>query len=497
MKLFGITDVYGKTVVSWLVVCLAVTPVGAATLSRKAQVEEWAARLTVADIGPLIHALGDADASVRGAAAEGLERFHGEVGFGVIVHQMTKHANPEWKAIGRKVFGEIGSLEVIRSLIVAMELKDPPGLVSQRISIRKVMRLIYDLANLDPANKTIALRKLDEPDPALVPRLKALRDPNPAVRRAIIVPLGWWNDPYAIPELSRAVGDREPSVRRLAVLALGLYWQQEVVEPLTKALTDSDATVRRAAAVALGHFQDGSAVPPLAKALRDPDPAVQRAALDALGDIEDPSALEALVKASGHQDETLRYLAMVAIGRRTTPEAYTILINALEHPDPSTQMAAVSGIQRSFSVNGAIEDPDRLPDWSMMVKVLKYRGSTDIRHWALRVLRRQANPRAIPALLEAAREDDAALRISVALALGATQDVQAWPGLEWLSRDQNASVREAVITVMGSFSHEGAPAKLRAALKDPDAAVRVAAQKGLAERGISAEMEVFGEREKP
>ena len=192
---------------------------------------------------------------------------------------------------------------------------------------------------------------------------------------------------------------------RLAVVQkLELNRDQDAVGPLIFALKDKDAEVRSAAAKALMHFADRRAVAPLIEMLHDSAPTVRAAVAETLGHLEDPVAVNHLVgflrddnpevrnatarslnrlgwKPGTDSHRMLQLLAMgnlqqlVALGR----EGVAPLLDILRNGPPNKQFSAVKAL-------GKINDPRVLP---AMMEALK-NNSTAVRIAALGTLERLA-----------------------------------------------------------------------------------------------------------
>jgi HEAT repeat protein len=122
---------------------------------------------------------------------------------------------------------------------------------------------------------------------AIEPLSRALRDPDPCVRRMAALKLGRSGEPRAIAALTSALADAEPELRAVGALGLGYAEDPASIDPLGDVLDDGSPEVRAAAAWALGEIEDARAIPLLIPVLRgDADPAVRRVAAWALGSIE-------------------------------------------------------------------------------------------------------------------------------------------------------------------------------------------------------------------
>ncbi|HJL25680.1 MAG TPA: HEAT repeat domain-containing protein, partial [Polyangiaceae bacterium LLY-WYZ-15_(1-7)] len=205
------------------------------------------------------------------------------------------------------------------------------------------------------------LRALRDPDPAVrreaadaagAVRLRAagpllaewLEDPDPDVRAGAARALGRIGDPRPVPSLVRALGDASAAVRRAAVVALAAMGDEEGVEvvvPLLGRLDDDDPEVRVEAAHALGALGDPRAVVPLVGRARDESPDVRQAVYGALGALGDPRASAALVQALRDENQSARLAAIAALGRLGAPRAVEPLVDLLRDRDARAARAAV------------------------------------------------------------------------------------------------------------------------------------------------------------
>ncbi|HUG55155.1 MAG TPA: HEAT repeat domain-containing protein [Vicinamibacteria bacterium] len=136
----------------------------------------------------------------------------------------------------------------------------------------------------------------------------------------------------------------------------------------------------------------------------------------------------------------------------------------------------------------ALKDP-RFVDEA--VRTFRESGADDprVRRYLALALGRLGDPRAVPALLEAAREaapdgprSDPETQVYAVWALGALGDAQAVPALLELTRSEDPGVRKTAVHALGSFPGEATQAALAAALGDPVEDVRWNAAVALARR---------------
>ncbi|PIQ81609.1 MAG: hypothetical protein COV76_07880 [Candidatus Omnitrophica bacterium CG11_big_fil_rev_8_21_14_0_20_64_10] len=154
-------------------------------------------------------------------------------------------------------------------------------------------------------------------------------DPDPAVRWQAATELEALGDPAAVPALIAALADRDSLPRGGAAEALKGIPDRRAVPALIRELRDLDAAVRRAAAEALGKIGDRTAVPALSRALFHRDVELRRKSVEALALLRDPSCSRALVKTFTDWDPGIRTKAAAALVDFGSPEVVPLLIRYL------------------------------------------------------------------------------------------------------------------------------------------------------------------------
>ncbi len=150
---------------------------------------------------------------------------------------------------------------------------------------------------------------------------ESLIDPNPEVRRSVVMQLIQYGE-IATDPLIALLMDDDADVRVHAATALGWVGGSSAVQPLLVALQDSNPYVRRYAARALCWVVDQSAIEGLIGALRDDDNYVRRYAARALGWSQDARAvrplLELLAVEQNHDVREYILTALDDLGERPT-----------------------------------------------------------------------------------------------------------------------------------------------------------------------------------
>jgi len=134
----------------------------------------------------------------------------------------------------------------------------------------------------------------------------------------------------------------------------------------------------------------------------------------------------------------------------------------------------------------ALADPSFADE---LVRVFTGAGADDprVRRYLALALGRLGDPRAVPALIQAAdpkhdASTDPDTQVYAVWALGAIGDPQSVPTLVALARSEDAGVRKAAVHALGSFPGEEARAALLTAVNDPAEDVRWNAAVALARR---------------
>lgn len=181
-------------------------------------------------IQALQKALGDADETVRQAAAASLDALEARTSLDVLLEQLTGDDRGA-RVSAAYALGRISSPKVFMPLLEALKHEDP----DLRAAVAQVLA--------------------DKQHPKTIgPLVKALADPEPGVQVEIIKALAGFSD-RRIPACLEPLLGRADEVALTAVQALGRLGFPEGEGPLLKALTDQRPRIRQAAAEALGKLQ--------------------------------------------------------------------------------------------------------------------------------------------------------------------------------------------------------------------------------------------------
>jgi len=362
---------------------------------------------------------------------------------------------PDWREPLALLVGSLSEAEALRLLNWILRARSP-----EERFLRRDLFLAAELAAESGHAEAMWER--------LWPRLRrALKAEEWWVRQVVPETLGEIGVP-AVPTLMEALKNWDGDVRRAAAEALGKIGDLQAVPALIEALKDDKEWVRWKVAEALGKIGDPQAIPALMEVLKDEDWRVRQAAADALGKIGDRQAVPALL-------ETLKdwygdvSRAAEALGEIGVP-AVPALMEALKNWDWQVRWAAAWAL-------GKIGDLQAVP---ALMEALKDEDK-DVRQTAAEALGKIGVP-AVPALMEALKDEDWRVRQAAARALGEIGDPQALPALIQALKDEY--VREAVEEALGKIGVPAVPALIQA-LKD-DEYVRWAAVGALGKIGVPA-----------
>ena len=307
----------------------------------------------------------------------------------------------------------------------------------------------------------------------------ALRDPDPLVRAHAADALRTFSVPEALPALLPMLQDPEEEVRVAAALAAGELGAPQSLPVLFETLRHGPFHRRRQAAASLCALGDAAAVPALMDALADPSRAVQERAAVALGSLGDSRAVPALIDALGapnimaEERRGLREDLVRALGRLGDRRAVPALIRALKDYDKHVRDAALlslaelGGPQAEDALIGLVDRNifHARPDISALV--------------AIRSLGRMGAVRAMPVLRLVLEDGQLELAPVAARALRQLGDtITAGDMLAWLSSTNSDRRLRAVLTLPTLVDRDALP-HLLSALGDSDAAVRAAVARQL------------------
>jgi len=257
--------------------------------------------------------------------------------------------------------------------------------------------------------------------------VKALSDPNKAVRQAALNGLAKLRAKENVGDICALLSDNDLTVQSAAIETLVKIRSPHTVKHLIPVLQDESEYVRRAAVEVLNEVGDQNAVKDLLNALRDVDWWVKVRAADALGAIGGPKVFDAVLALITDKDEFLRRTAVEILNTSKDPRAVDRLIEALRDEDWWVRERAVDAL-------AAIGDTRAVPHLVTMMEENPEAGQVVIR--ALATL---GDKQAVTPLLKQLDNTNNALR------------KEALRALETLTDDSNAQqVQEAATQLINS-----------------------------------------------
>jgi HEAT repeat protein len=396
---------------------------------------------------------------LRWSASEALEKIH----FDEItdLFKMLEHPDCYVRQTIVKIFGKLGSEQVIPDLLKALEDSDP--------DVRK--------------NATNALSTIGS-EQAISGLLNALESNNSCVRGIAAEGLGRIGSEQAIPGLLNAlerVLDLRGGIlftrlndfhscdaRRRAAYALGEIGSEQAIVGLIKALEDTPHNVRSSIAEALGKIGSEQAVPALIKLLEDDEGDVRSSAVWALGEVGSELALLSLLKTLEDDEENVRSNAAEALGKIGSELAIPYLLKALEDDKGDVGSNAARAL-------GKLGSEQAIP---YLLKVIED-NDKDLRAKAVWVLGQIGYNAAIPRLLRALEDNDSNVQRLAAWALGEIGSKTAIPGLLKALEDNERDVRWRVAWALGEIASERTIPGLFKLIEDDDRDLRESAAKAL------------------
>ena len=391
----------------------------------------------VRTLAPLIRALSDQSEAVQEIAIAALKRLDDRTAITALVPKLSNGTpTVQWRAA--QTLKSLGwnpetTTEQIYYLIATGAIRQLSGFGTEAI---KPLTEFLRTATVDKKSAAAsALGSIGEPA-VFKPLQGLLRDPEPSVRSAAIYALEQAGCREALPMLVAALRDNARNVRIVAAQVLGSLGDDSTVEPLIKLLNDKDWEIRRTALESLGKLGDTRAFPSVAKRLDDTDEGVREVAADALGRVGNETIVEKLVMTLVDAHGGVRQAAARALNKiyprwetsdrvqRMLPE----IQGALRHRDVSVQSAAAGLLKR-------VHRPT--PDGSAPVLT----ASAD-----------QRPPPLVSLLRELMTDADAVVRVAAAETIGRMQLADCAEKLKIALNDADASVKLATQNALAKLA---------------------------------------------
>jgi HEAT repeat protein len=434
-------------------------------------------------IAPLLAALGGSeDDEVRKTIAATLGRIGAPVAVPALLPLLDESA--ELSVVAASALGSIGVEQAVEPLLARLD--DPHAAVRQA-----AVAALHSLGPRDMPERIGSLLASSSPharesaaklaayvgdDGGLELLLLLAADADEAVRRAAVEQLAQFDDARALAAIVDALERGTSSVRAAVIRALGLASAADALDRLLAATDDRDPWVRYYAARSLGHLGEERSVDALVRlATADAVPPVRIAAIDALIEMRSARGLAALAPVAADPDPAVARQALLAIGQSGDARAIPALGHALASGDRARVIAALDALAQGAP-------PSLVGSIAPFAGV----GDPEVRERAVVVLARSGGDEAVAALISAAEEPALTLEMVNALASLSDGDVdRVGRGL----RHTDIAVRCAVIESLGRMQSAHVLPLLADALHDDNEAVRVAAAHALGRVDLRAARE--------
>ncbi|MGH7508857.1 MAG: HEAT repeat domain-containing protein [Gemmatimonadales bacterium] len=312
--------------------------------------------------GPLLVALDDSDPEIRVRAAAALERLGVPDNLVRTIDAGERDAEASEMLVK---FARAGARELLAELVMHSSPQVRQAVVSavQRSGRGDLAAELIRIAagDRDGSLRALALETLRtlRVSEALPVALRALADPDRAVRAAAVGAVAELGGAGVIGSLQEQTLATEPAVRAAAARALGVLGTAEAESDLRRLLGDPDPGVREAAVAGTVHARLRSLVPPVVELLGDSDARVRLRAAQAVSQLGDRSVVPVLLRVFPAAEENVRKSIVVAVGR-LDPGAMRELLDPLEHLLDSETKLALIGTLRRQRIPVAVEVLERL-----------------------------------------------------------------------------------------------------------------------------------------
>jgi len=302
-------------------------------------------------------------------------------------------------------------------------------------------------------------------DPRATAALVAELDRGRVPTSRVLAALGATGDPRALVPVLGLLSSPDAAVRLAAMNALRplVGTDARAADVLLERLGDDDLEVRILAAEYLGLSRASRAVPQLASLTGAGNPPRLRlAAIDALGEIGDPRGRLALIAILREGPPSLHRAAATALTYLADPAAapeLVALIRADRGPTRHHVVRALGGTLRGR----------RDGDVRALFEELAANAPAPVGLAAIASLAAMADPAAVPALVELARDSGADRRRAAVWALGELGAVSAVPLLSGLVGDRDDRLAGDAAWALGEIAASGAEGRAAVAAGDvPD-----------------------------
>jgi HEAT repeat protein len=302
--------------------------------------------------------------------------------------------------------------------------------------------------------RAAAARSLGEiGSPESGPRLMAhLDDRDPGVVIATAEALGAMRYRAAVPELITLLDRAEQPTRRAAAFALGRLGERQAVQPLISKLDRGEPMFRAEALRALKLLDDSSAIPAVIEVARDVDPILVAYVPYVLGKLYRPDWFDWFIGKLEDPNENVRAAIAFSLGLAGEQRATTRLVAALKDARPTARLNAA----RALGLLGAVDARPRLEALALDDPFFRVQDAANIAIEMTHV----STDDVVDRLLRVLEHDQRKVRRSAAVLLGGIEDPKALPALRHAARDDSDElVRDfAAAAVRRMMDSEAVPA---------------------------------------
>lgn len=334
------------------------------------------------------------------------------------------------------------------------------------------------LSDRDPGHRAEATRALaalaDEATGAVDELIVALNDENASVRAGAAQVLGEIGTPAAAAEsgLQKLMKDKNAVVRVSAILALGQVTGSPSADLMINALRDENQSVRDQAASLIVKMGP-PAIQSLSKLMGDTDVGLRVRAIDIVGKIGHTDGVRPLIHAMDDEERQVRDAAILALGD-FGPSAIPMLAELKADASWENRWGATYALMLIATPEAAEPLVAALVDEDERVRTQAIEGLT------------RMGSDAIPALTQAVKHENDAVRLAVITALSGIGTSETIPILQTAVSDESAQIREVAVLALGATGSKDALPALTIALKNDDPKVRGDATSSLVRIGRDA-----------
>ena len=301
-------------------------------------------------------------------------------------------------------------------------------------------------------------------------------------------------DPEGVPLLVEALNDVEPAVRTEVVSALGDFKHPDAITALINALCDHAEAVQEAAAQALKKNGNASVIDPLVGLLMRGTPGVQYHTAQTLHALNwvptTPGEQIPFYVARGDFKRVSMFgaaaiKALAAVLRGGSIERRVGAANTLaEIGEPAVVPLLINALKdneaavRSAAINGLVQTGDTGAVKGLLTLLKDH--DRNVRVATVSALGRLADKEAIKPLMELVRDREWEVRAVLAEALGRFAERSALPAVLELVKDRDQEVRQNAVDALGRLGDESVIESLVLAMVDEHMGVRQAAARAAA-----------------